>query len=307
MNNTELNNRRDDCKAADEPLTKEKLIALIARFVEESPQNRIRSEDAICPELAGLRLFDAPLVGVSSAQDSLYTEEFKREGVISPDYRAPGEWLPGAKSVISVFLPFTEEVRRSNRTKEDVPYEDGLPQRSSAAWLHGRIEGQSMVNALTDYIQQLLTEAGMENICPTTSGQLRMIAPYISTWSERHAAYAAGLGTFGLSRGLITEKGMAGRIGSVITSGDFAADKRPYTDPFEYCLMCGACERRCPAGAIRAERGCARGKDQTICGPYVNGGWLPPHGPRGIARYGCGKCQAAVPCEDRIPRKNAAR
>lgn len=29
-----------------------------------------------------------------------------------------------------------------------------------------------------------------------------------SNWSERHAAYVCGLGTFGLSKGLITDKGM---------------------------------------------------------------------------------------------------
>lgn len=34
----------------------------------------------------------------------------------------------------------------------------------------------------------------IQTICPATSGKLRMITPYISTWSERHAAYAAGLG-----------------------------------------------------------------------------------------------------------------
>ena len=290
-------------ETADTALTKEELTARIMQYVEASPQNLIQAADAICPELAGVRLFESPLIGISSAQDPLYTEEFKRVGVISPEYRSPCEWLPGAKSVISFFLPFTEDVRRSNRAKADIPYEDGLLQRASATWLHGRIEGQELVNALTGYIQELLTGAGMENICPATSGHLRMITPYISTWSERHAAFASGLGTFGLSKGLITKKGMAGRFGSVITTGEFPADERPYTDAFEYCTMCGACQSRCPADAIRAERGCALGKDQTICGPYVNGGKLPPHGPRGVVRYGCGKCQVAVPCEAQIPPK----
>jgi hypothetical protein len=38
---------------------------------------------------------------------------------------------------------------------------------------------------------------------------------YASSWSERHAAHAAGLGTFGLCDGLITAKGkaMQGGIG----------------------------------------------------------------------------------------------
>jgi len=39
---------------------------------------------------------------------------------------------------------------------------------------------------------------------------------YASSWSERHAAHAAGLGTFGLCDGLITARGKAMRVGSVV-------------------------------------------------------------------------------------------
>ena len=128
-----------------------------------------------------------------------------------------------------------------------------------------------------------------------------MTGSFSSNWSERHVAYAAGLGTFGLSRGLITEKGMAGRFGSVVTNAVFPRTERKYSDPFAYCTMCGACQRRCPVGAIDKSRGFALGKDQLICGPYVKGNSLPPHGPNGIVRYGCGKCQVRVPCEHAIP------
>jgi len=37
-----------------------------------------------------------------------------------------------------------------------------------------------------------------------------------SNWSQRHIAYAAGLGTFSLSDGFITPKGIAMRCGSVV-------------------------------------------------------------------------------------------
>ena len=149
----------------------------------------------------------------------------------------------------------------------------------------------------------LLEKEGFASVCPTTSENFRNITPYISNWSERHAAYAAGLGTFGLSKGLITEKGMAGRFGSVITDAEFSPTIRPYSDPFEYCTMCGACMMRCPAGAIDKSKGCALGKDQLICGPYLSGSRLPKHGPNERVRYGCGKCQVGVPCENGIPKK----
>ena len=284
-------------------MTNEELMEQIVRFVASSPDNYVSATDAIEPALAGLKLYAEPLIGFASTDDALFTTEYKKEGVIHPEYQSPEEWLPGAKTVISFFLPFTEAVKESNRSKTDAPYTDGIPQRCSTEWLHARIEGQAFVNLMTAHIQTVLETAGYKSVCPTTSGALRMITPYISTWSERHAAYAAGLGTFGLSKGLITEKGMAGRFGSVITNAEFHPNIRPYSDPFAYCTMCGVCMKRCPVDAIDPARGCALGKDQTLCGPYVNDSFLPPHGPRQIVRYGCGKCQCGVPCESGIPKR----
>lgn len=280
---------------------KEEFIKKIVNFVEKSEDNFVSDEDAIYPNLAGMKIYEVPLVGFARADDELFITEFKKKGIIHPEYMTPLEWLPGSKTVISLFLPFTKEIKNSNRNKIDEPYESGIPQRCSAEWLHARIEGQIFLNKITDYIQSILENEGFETICPTTSGKLHMITPYISTWSERHAAYTAGLGTFGLSKGLITQKGMAGRFGSVITNAEFEADIRPYSEPFEYCTMCGACMMKCPVSAIDQARGCALGKDQLICGPYVSGSKLPPHGSNQRVRYGCGKCQSGVPCESGIP------
>lgn len=277
-------------------------IDKIVKLVANSKDNYVSAEDAIHPGLVGMKIYEEPLVRFARADDELFTE-FKKEGIIHPEYQTPLEWLPGAKTVISFFLPFTKEIKKSNRNKTDGPYEPGIPQRCSPEWLHGRIEGQIFLDRITDYIQSILEREGFETICPTTSGRLRMITPYISTWSERHAAYAAGLGTFGLSKGLITQKGMAGRFGSVITNAEFSASIRPYSKPFEYCTMCGACVMKCPVGAIDKVRGCALGKDQLICGPYVSEGKLPHFGPNKRVRYGCGKCQSGVPCESGIPPK----
>lgn len=279
------------------------MIHSITEYVNTCEENYISEETAIIHEAAGMKIYDSPLVGFSSATDPLYTEEFKKPGVIHPDYRAPQEWLPEAKTVISFFVPFSEGVRKSNRKRVDEPYEEGLQQRCSVQWLHARVEGQAFLDHITDHIQKVLEDAGYKTVCPTTSGEFRIIEPFVSCWSERHAAYASGLGTFGLSRGLITEKGMSGRFGSVITDAEFISTERPYSSPFEYCTMCGACAKRCPAGAIDPARGVVLGKEQTICGPYLDGGFLPPQGRKQVVRYGCGKCQTAVPCESGIPGK----
>jgi len=278
------------------------LMAELLDHMGSAGRNRIDPAVAIAPEYAGVEIYEPPLLGIAAADDPLFLETFKREGVVGPHFRAPAEWLPGAKSVIVFFLPFTEAVRASNRTGEDQPYDPALPnQRCSTLWLHARVEGQELVDGLCRRLCHLLREYGHSAVAPSLSPDFAVPVPFSSNWSERHAAYAAGLGTFGLSRGLITEKGMAGRIGSVVTTAKIEPTPRPYQGPFDYCTMCGACQRRCPAGAIDPARGCAEGKDQLVCGPYVRGSYLPPQGARGIVRYGCGKCQVAVPCEHKIP------
>ncbi|MDR3354992.1 MAG: 4Fe-4S binding protein, partial [Synergistaceae bacterium] len=117
---------------------------------------------------------------------------------------------------------------------------------------------------------------------------------FTSVWSERHVAYACGLGTFGLSKGLITKTGIAGRFGSVVTTLELAPTMREYDGVYEYCVMCGACVRRCPAKAITIENG----KSHQICVEFVDG-----IKKKFAPRYGCGKCQVGVPCQGRSPRK----
>ena len=61
-----------------------------------------------------------------------------------------------------------------------------------------------------------IDERFAQKITPFVEGEPSRMGLHIaSDWSERHAAYAAGLGTFGLTRALITEKGIAGRFGSL--------------------------------------------------------------------------------------------
>lgn len=168
-------------------------------------------------------------------------------------------------------------------------------------WLHGRIEGQEMISAVGRELCRILEEAGYEAVCPSLDPRFQMLARYASNWSERHAAYICGLGTFGLSKGLITRKGMCGRFGSVITTCALPVTKRPYEGLTDYCIMCGQCQRDCPASAIDKTKGCLNGKDHDLCSSYIKSNTRPPHGPHKKVRYGCGKCQAAVPCSAKIP------
>ena len=266
---------------------------VLAEYIQNAPENYVQKETALRPDLAGMRIFDNPLVGYASAEDT-YFDEAKKPGIIGAHFMTPAEWLPGAKTIISLFLPFTGQVRIANRQNPGWPADE---------WLHARIEGQVFQNKICRYAKDLLEKEGIPVLVPMIDSRFSSKSPltdnkteqnyYTSNWSERHAAYAAGLGTFGLSKGLITRKGTAGRYLSVITAAYFVPDKRPYTGIYDYCINCGACVRNCPVGAITKEKG----KIHYLCSEFLNTVKVknPPY-------YGCGKCQVKVPCESRAPR-----
>lgn len=275
-------------------MEKRELVSALKNIFFTCPGNILTEETAMMPELVGLTIFEEPLIGFANAKDPLFAALQSPEA-IGHWHKLPDQWQPRAKTVISLFLPFTEEIRSSNR-KDHV----------SLQWLQGRIEGQAFINEFTCRMQDWLIGQGIETCAPSVNSQFFSYTgkgevsghpdipgdAFGSNWSERHAAYICGLGTFGLSKGLITQKGIAGRFTSLITTLPLEADPRPYTGLYDYCIMCGACVNRCPVQAISLESG----KNHPICSRY-----LDESKARFAPRYGCGLCQTSVPCEDRIP------
>jgi epoxyqueuosine reductase QueG len=128
---------------------------------------------------------------------------------------------------------------------------------------------------------------------------------YASSWSERHAAHAAGLGTFGLCDGLITARGKAMRVGSVVARLSIEPTPRPYADHQAYCLFyangtCGKCIDRCPVRAITED-----GHDKEKCRQHLVRSREYVKKTYKFMGYGCGLCQVGVPCEAGIPVKSA--
>ncbi|KJR46713.1 Iron-sulfur cluster-binding protein [Desulfosporosinus sp. I2] len=273
-------------------MDKQDIITMGSNFVEESEYNRIPKEIALSEKVVGMKIFETPIFAFGAAEDQ-YFELLKQPTVIGQHFMAPHEWLPQPKTVISFFLPFTEIVKMGNRRDMSWPSEE---------WLHGRIEGQALVIKLCQYLNFELENAGYKSLVPSmderfwakTSANENKNS-FTSNWSERHVAYVCGLGTFGLSKGLITKKGIAGRLGSIITELELSADTRTYEGIYDHCSMCGVCGKNCPVNAISVEKG----KDHKLCSEFINK-TAEKHKPR----YGCGKCQIGVPCESSIPKKS---
>lgn len=270
---------------------------MIERFIA-SPENTMRN-DANEPAWA------EPLVGFSSGADPLY--KFYKED-IGDFYLSPLEFFtnefpgvgvaPDQLTVVSWILPQTDATKADHRRETYFP---------SERWARTRIFGEGVNNGLRRHVIEELKRAGIEALAPmhSTLWENRRSERYgfASTWSERHAAYAAGLGTFGLSDGLITPKGKAMRCGSVIARMNVPPTVRPYADHHAYCLFyargtCGRCIDRCPIGAITKD-----GHDKDICSKYLDMTRQYVNRRFGFDGYGCGLCQTGVPCESGIPEE----
>jgi len=246
-----------------------------------------------------------PIVGYSSGADPLY--EFYKQDIggfyLSPleliSHAYPDrEFKPEELTVVSWILPQTEATKRDHRKENHFP---------SERWARSRIYGEEVNVKLRKHVVERLREEEIEAVAPMLSplwkGATSEKYLYASTWSERHAAYAAGLGTFGLSDGLITPKGKAMRTGSVVTNIGIEPTPRPYTDHHAYCLFyasggCRGCIERCPIGAITEE-----GHDKKACRLYVDMTREYVRRHYGFEGYGCGFCQTDVPCESGIPEQ----
>ncbi|MEE8470115.1 MAG: epoxyqueuosine reductase [Dehalococcoidia bacterium] len=276
----------------------------IKAYVRTSPLNRLEA-------FADAPIFDEPLVGFADGADALF-QEYKT--IIGDFHLTPlqalGQHLEAipeinpqevsTASVISWVLPIHKDTRLSNRRETRGP---------SVHWNHTRWHGQPFIFELSRFVISVLQEMGHHAVAPEMSAsfQMRELRDGLtSTWSQRHIAYAAGLGTFGLSDGFITPRGVAMRCGSVVTDLKLPPTPRPYSNHLANCLFyadgsCRRCRERCPGGAITE-----RGHDKKKCfttlfleqKPWIDGA----HGEGYIGAYaGCGLCQTKTPCEDRIP------
>ncbi|BCS52446.1 epoxyqueuosine reductase [Geobacter sp. SVR] len=266
----------------------------ISRFIRETPANRFPDSDQ--------PYFDEPLVAFARADNPLFTEY---KTVIGQFHLTPAElvaasfpeapWQPA--TVICWVLPITASTRASNRQQSTFP---------SRQWALTRFFGEQVNVALRRHITAWLELKGHRAAPPQLMPAWREVgdspAGVASTWSERHAAYAAGLGTFSLNDALITPVGIAHRLGSVITDLGLQPSLQTYADRRANCLFyregtCGACIGRCPVKALSSQ-----GHDKRLCRAYVYDTVTEAvAGTYGVSAAGCGLCQTKVPCEDRIP------
>jgi epoxyqueuosine reductase len=299
----------------------EKVLQFLTNLFLTNELNRL-------PEpFGGDRIFDPPLIGVSRGDDPIF-KKFKE--VVAPEHLTPVEmWKASGLGeqgdpaaglrILSIIFPFVKRIREESKKAVKMPADIYCLGRNYANEFMKEVLRRTMV-----FFQDRGFRATAGMLSPAFRLRLQEKPPqFYSLWSERHMAFAAGLGTFSLHEGLITEAGCNVRMTSVITDAPLMVTPRRSDDPYANCLYyakeeCRECEKRCPGKAITEE-----GHDKVKCRAYgviiskaMNkklGPLLKPH-ERNVEGtvmvsypVGCAFCQFKVPCMDRNPMAKAQK
>lgn len=310
-----------------------------ARFLEETVKDFVRTSPLNCTVAFGnQRLLLEPVMAFANGDDPVFKSlkkaigDFhltprkaletlpinpKTLGVVGrigratsspPDPSRFKQRLPEHVSVISGALPINPETCLD----EGKTIYGGSIRHKLTSWIGGHT---GFARTTTIFIENLLMTLGYIAISPSA-------APYgeqnwkragktcrtsISNWSERHIGLACGLGTFGLHGQLITPRGAAAYLFSVVT--DLQLEPTPKISKKENCLFyrdgsCKKCIDRCQGGAISE-----KGRDPYKCNEYALNTVIRAPQPttnlgifeRYRNRPACGLCFTNVPCQSQIP------
>lgn len=283
------------------------------------------------------RIFSTPLLGVATGDDPIF---LKYKEVVHCQHLTPSEmWVKSRLSdsndlvpplrIVSIIFPYEKPIRDENKGKRTMPAD---------IYCMARNFTNAFMNEVLRQTIGFFQRQGYRAVAGLLSPAYQIIefdGGFASTWSERHIAFAAGLGTFSLKRDLITDVGCNVRIASVLTDAPLQVTLRRSDFPYGNCLYyakgnCKECANRCPARAISDN-----GHDKARCYLYrlrvtkeMNkrlGSLLRPHYwdvdrhgifykvARGMNRrvrsllkppyrpVGCALCQFDVPCMDKNP------
>jgi epoxyqueuosine reductase len=285
-------------------------------FFDASKLNRLPKQ------VGGEKIFSSPLIGVAKGDDPIF---LKFKEVVGPEHYTPHEmWnlnmkkrvLANQLRVLSIIFPFSQKIR-----------EEGLKPIKlkrilipSEYYSIARNYANEFIAISMEKVIKFIEKKGFNGVAGVLSAHFTVFTKkkLYSNWSERHIAFAAGLGTFSLHEGLITEVGCNVRLGSIITDCPLEVTPRNNDDPYSNCLFfsngtCKECIDKCPINAITEN-----GHDKVLCNKYrlmvsrkmvprlqpylkphfrrINNEWTEESYP-----VGCAFCQFGVCCMDKNP------
>lgn len=233
-------------------------------------------------KISELSIYRAPLVGFADAKNPLFKE---LKTIVHPGHILPSDVLENCKTVVSFFIPFTNELVSKNLEDKETTVE----------WANAKKDAENLINNTVEEIKNKLEEKNIRCSDNPGTGAFDHVK-FIHNWSQRHVAYICGLGNFGINNMLITKNGCAGRYGSFVIDEETEYDEIVNE---EYCLYkrnksCGACVKNCPIGALNYEY-----TDKVKCSNRLD--YMAEKYFEGISIYSsCGKC-ICEPCASKNP------
>jgi epoxyqueuosine reductase QueG len=182
-----------------------------------------------------------PLIGFVAANDPRFPQ--LRE-VVHPSHMLPQDLVPGARSVVSFFLPFAAWVGEANARHKD---------QVACEWAVAYVETNELIGRVCAQLIEPLAEHGIQAAAkPATHNFDRK--SLVSRWSHKSVAVIAGLGSFGLHQMVITDVGCAGRFGSLVLDAELPVPEPKARERCAYYhdQSCLECAMRCPVSAIDA-------------------------------------------------------
>jgi epoxyqueuosine reductase QueG len=266
------------------------------RFLHCSTGDRFLREDKSA-------MYDDVLIGYQSADHPI----FNKIQEIIPEHLNPLDFMSEFSngnsvekrdlSVISFSFIFNKKTIEENSLQESYP---------SFYWYKSTDLFPEFTMVFREFIKEYLDSRRIRHFFPATEKEKYRIVwkngIKYSTWSERHIAYACGLGSFGLHGALITEKGCAHRLMSMIVDRKAQRYSEPDLPWNKNCLSannikCGECINRCPVDSIsiagRSVINCI--KHESIENKEASKRMF------GYEMEACGLCMSGVPCSMKNP------
>jgi len=180
-----------------------------------------------------------PPVGFVAAADPRFLD-LRR--VVHPTHMMPQDLIPGARSVVSFFLPFARWVVEANA---------GHKEKVAREWAVAYVETNALIGCIAAHLIESLAGRGIRAAAEPATHNFDPVS-LISRWSHKSVAVIAGLGSFGLHHLVITDAGCAGRFGSLVLNAELPVTPAKSR---ERCLYfhdgsCLECVMRCPAAAL---------------------------------------------------------
>lgn len=288
----------------------------LVQFFKTSKLNRLPKQ------FGEYNIFSSPIMGVAKGDDPIF---FKFKEVVGPEHYTPQEmWNLNIKKkvpssqlrILSIIFPFTQKIREESLK----PIKLKRILIPSEYYSIARNYANEFIAASMEKVIKFIEKEGFNGVAGVLSNQFTVFTKknLYSNWSERHIAFAAGLGTFSLHEGLISEVGCNIRLGSIITDCPLEITPRKDDNPYSNCLFyfngsCRECIDKCPANAITED-----GHNKVLCNNYrlkVSRkmvprlqGLLKPHFRRINNEWteesypvGCAFCQFGVICMNKNP------